>query len=327
MATFPSAIQFPVQWWGYPLHGKRRIKPTIALVVHITGNSGLPPAINEAKYSNRAGSGASFTFVTNRDGSIVQCLDPDTQTPWTNGDIKSPNTTIPTVKAMVGSNYNPNEFCYATCENVGYEPTYPLTNGQVATLVRLAAWASQQTGLPINRSTVLGHRDINSVTRYNCPTRWNLDALLGRIIDGANAILTPQPPQEGDMTPVTLKPVRQDWWTHIGDPAGVFWTGGPGLGAKKHFTSRDRVTSFAETADGTWIVLAYGAEVLWMLRANLDAIAGTRQPATGYGLPAASSGFTQAQLDAASAAAAAAAATAARAAGIAAAAAAAGAVK
>lgn len=194
MSTFAKATQYPVRWWGYPLHGPRRIKPSVLLVVHITGNSKLPNALAEATYSNRDGSGASFTFVTNRDGSIVQCLQPETQTPWTNGDINQPNTAIPTVKAMVGSPYNPNEFCFMTCENVGYEPGNPITTAQRQTLGELLAWGSKLSGLPINRSTVLGHRDINNVTRHNCPTSGNLEALLGDVIARGLAVLESQQP-------------------------------------------------------------------------------------------------------------------------------------
>lgn len=191
MARFPGATQFPVRWWGFPtVRAPRRIKPTILLVVHITGNSRLPSALGEAQYSNRDGSGASFTFVTDRDGSIVQCLDPETETPWTNGDINRPNTSIPTVKAMVGSRYSPNEFCFATCENVGYEPNgHPITDKQKATLARLVAWASEKSGLPINRNTVIGHKDINSVTRSNCPTSGDIDKFLAGIIADAKAIV------------------------------------------------------------------------------------------------------------------------------------------
>lgn len=189
--VYPAASQYAVNYWGYPFHGPRRIKPTILLVIHITGNSNLPNALGEATYSNRDGSTASFTFVTNRDGSIVQCLHPLTQTPWTNGDVMSPNMSIPTVAAACNGNpYNMNEFCFMTCENVGYPVSYEITTAQKETLAQLAAWGSKVSGLPVNRNTVLGHRDINSVTRHNCPTAGDLDALIAGIVKRANEILS-----------------------------------------------------------------------------------------------------------------------------------------
>jgi hypothetical protein len=156
----------------------------------------------EMQYSARAGSGASFTFAVNRNGTVVQGLHPETQTPWTNGDLNKPLS--PVTQAMVGSTYNANEFCFMTAENVGYNPGYPITAAQIDALAKLAAWGSKIANLPVNRNTVLGHREFNSVGRYNCPTPGDLNAFLNQIIAKANAILNP--PQEHTMAllPVEL---------------------------------------------------------------------------------------------------------------------------
>lgn len=194
MAKFPGATQYPVRWWGYPnIHSPRSIKPSVLLVIHQTGNSSLPSAMSEATYSNRDGSGASFTFVTNRDGSIVQCLDPASQTPWTNGDVNQPSARVQRIMSShPGHNFN--EFCFMTCENVAYLDRDPINARQKETLAQLAAWGSKQSGLPVNRDTVLGHRDINNVTRHNCPTTGDLDKFLGEIITRANEILGGEDP-------------------------------------------------------------------------------------------------------------------------------------
>ncbi|MEO7667148.1 MAG: hypothetical protein ABIU97_08970, partial [Dehalococcoidia bacterium] len=112
-----------------------------------------------------------------------------------------------------------------------------------------------------------------------------------------------------DMLPA-LKPVRQQWTTGMGDtlatsatatPGGQFWTLGPNQGERKFFTAPEKVWSLAETADGEFRAVEYGTEILWMHRNNLRPIAGTRNPATGYGSPTlnTTAGFTQAQFDAA----------------------------
>lgn len=189
MAKFPGAVQYPVRWWGFPtVRAPRRIKPTVLMVVHQTGNQRLPSAIGEATYSNRDGSGASFTFANNRDGTLVQCLDPVTQTPWTNGDLKEPSARV---KRIIGTRtgYSFNEFCFMTVESVAYLNSAPITAAQIKTLAKLAAWGHELTGLPINRDTILGHRDINSVDRWNCPTTGDLDKFLQDIIDQANEIV------------------------------------------------------------------------------------------------------------------------------------------
>lgn len=196
MATkFPGAVEYPVRWWGFPtVHAARRIKPVVLLVVHETGNSNLPSALGEATYSNRDGSGASFTFCNNRDGTPVQCLDPVTQVPWTNGDVKSPT---PRVKALMDKypGYNFNELCFMTAENVAYLDRDPITAKQKETLAQEAAWGSKISGIPVNRDTVLGHRNINTETRWNCPVPGDLGAFLDGIIARANEILQEEDPE------------------------------------------------------------------------------------------------------------------------------------
>ena len=210
MAKFPGATQYPVRWWGFPtVRAPRRRKPSILMVVHQTGNARLPSAIGEATYSNRDGSGASFTFVNNRDGSSVQCLDPVTQTPWTNGDLSNPNTSLPTVAAMVGSGFSPNEFCFMTAENVAYDVRpdrkHPITDAQKETLAQQIAWGHKLSGIPIRRSTVIGHADINSVSRKFCPTAGDLDKFLGKIITRAKEIVA-----SGEEDPAVIEQLRAE---------------------------------------------------------------------------------------------------------------------
>lgn len=266
--------------FGYPYRGSgRRLRPSVLAVVHITGNSRLPSALAEAQYSARDGSGASFTFVVNRNGTIVQCLHPETQTPWTNGDLNNPNRTIPTVNDMViraSQGYSANELCFLTVESVGYNPGYPITAAQIDRLADLIAWGSKVSGLPINRTTVLGHRDINSVSRYNCPTPLALDAFLGVIIAKANAILNailnptpaPEPSKEINMR---MREKYEEWSVPSGTP---FWTDGPGIGAVLHFPADALIETTAEEWDpdaqttGVWRTFRrrYNGEIAWIDR-------------------------------------------------------------
>ena len=51
---------------------------------------------------------------------------------------------------------------------------------------------AKATGLPVNRTTVHGHSDINSVNRASCPCpKASREAFLGDVIARANAILRP----------------------------------------------------------------------------------------------------------------------------------------
>ncbi len=160
--VFPGAILRPTTYYGYPtVSAGRRIKPTILAVIHGTDGFGIPSP----------SSTKSWTFSVTRDGTIYQFMDPVIAAPWTNGDIKSPDTSNPLVAAMVGSRYNPNEYCFLTIENVCY-----ISGGQRLTQAQLDAdrailrWGAKLSGLPMDRRHVIGHYQINGETRVNCPT-------------------------------------------------------------------------------------------------------------------------------------------------------------
>lgn len=75
-----------------------------------------------------------------------------------------------------------------------------LHDAQFESVARLVVAAHKVTGLPINRSTVVVHADINSVSRRSDP--WppaTREARIKRVIVRANAILRPS------ITTVTVK--------------------------------------------------------------------------------------------------------------------------
>jgi hypothetical protein len=97
-----------------------------------------------------------------------------------------------------------------------------------------------------------------------------------------------------DEMPTFTRPVRQKWAI----PAGTeFYTGGPELGQRKFFTANVELWSNGETVDGNWRRFEYGDEELWLRRAGLTPLHGTRNPATGFGAPTLGSGYTQDDLD------------------------------
>ena len=75
------------------------------------------------------------------------------------------------------------------CSGAGTEP---FTDAQFESVARLVAAASRTLGLPINRSTVVAHADINGVSRRSDP--WppaTREARAKRVISRANALLRP----------------------------------------------------------------------------------------------------------------------------------------
>ncbi len=178
--------------YGYPTRGaKRRRKPTILACLHQTANA-KATAMQERTYANRAGSwGPSATAYIERDGTIVRAIDAGEYAAWSQGDVASPNVKIPTVAAAVASGVNVNEWVYESieCSGAGLEP---FTDAQFESVSQLVAAASHALGLPVNRSTVVVHADINSVSRRSDP--WppaTREARVRRVIARANAILVP----------------------------------------------------------------------------------------------------------------------------------------
>ena len=102
--------------------------------------------------------------------------------------------------ALRAKGYNANEAYWLEIECVGYGSTYPITKAQKQFCATRIAAMAKATGLPVNRATVHGHSDLNSVNRASCPCpRASREAFLGDVIARANAILRPP------ITTVTVK--------------------------------------------------------------------------------------------------------------------------
>ena len=179
--------------YGYPRGAARRRKATILACLHQTANA-RATAMQERNYANRAHStGPSATAYIDRDGSIVRAILPGRHAAWSQGDLDHPDLTIPTVKAAVASGVNMNEWVYESLEVCG-RGAEPFSRQQFEAVAQLVAAASKATGIKVNRSTVIAHRDVNTVNRPSDP--WpaaTREARLRRVIDRANAILEPPP--------------------------------------------------------------------------------------------------------------------------------------
>jgi len=167
--------------YGYPQGQKRRIRPSVLMVVHITGNpdtaampEGITPGTGtyqEWKYVSSANykQNSAHMFVA-RDGNVIELFDAYDYAAWNNGDLKEPETSWPAIKRIVSQpQNNPNEFCLREVECTGSTGNYELTAEQMETVAWISAKDSIQTGFPIIRGdTVLTHADFNSVDRANC---------------------------------------------------------------------------------------------------------------------------------------------------------------
>jgi hypothetical protein len=177
--------------YGFPRGAKRRVEPIALLCIHVTDNPQNPPAsaIEERKYANREGSnGPSAHYYVDRDGSAVMAVGVQ-YAAWSNGDLRSPHTEVPGIPAVVSfaERYNANEAYALEIECCGRYPEYAIEDAQIRTVAYLAAVASSMSELPIERSTIHLHSDLNSETRNACPApRERALKLVDRVIELAS---------------------------------------------------------------------------------------------------------------------------------------------
>jgi LysM repeat protein len=190
--------------YGYAARGaRRRVTAPILACIHITGNrrTAANPdrhqaARDERNYANRPGSnGPSAHYYVARDGWAIEAIDPAKYAAWSNGDVASPNTAnagVAKVLALRTKGYNANEAYWLEFECVGYGSTYPITKAQQQFCATRTAAMAKATGLAVNRATIHGHSDLNSVNRASCPcAKASREAFLGDVIARANALLRP----------------------------------------------------------------------------------------------------------------------------------------
>jgi hypothetical protein len=199
---FSGAKLVQLKEWGYPQGSLRATPPKAKAfsVIHITGNSKLPSAEGETAWRlNDPVNQNSATFFVNRDGSIVQALgDPLHMDPWANGDVNKPDTSNPRIAAVVADGVNANTRTIVAIENVGYEPGNSITAAQETACAQIVAHYHAAAGVSVTRQTVIGHYQLNSVSRPNCPA---VDKrLLDRIVTKAQGQISAQ---EEEMTALT----------------------------------------------------------------------------------------------------------------------------
>lgn len=162
----------------------------------------------------------SCNAFIHEDGTIYELVPPEFAA-WTNGDMKQPDRSNPLIRTWDDNGWNPNQRTY-TIEHGGFSTQNKggaWTPAQWTSTVWLQAWVCQQYGLPIDRTHILGHFQINSVDKVNCPglspAEW--DRLIREIQTLAARYADDEPPAS---RPIALPPAVPDPW---GSPFGEFW--------------------------------------------------------------------------------------------------------
>jgi N-acetylmuramoyl-L-alanine amidase len=154
-------------------------------------------------------SDASSHYLVNKDGSVWQFVREE-DTAWANGEVHSPDRSIPWLDDCLRRGQNPNRLTVS----VETERTWqePLTEPQHRALVELLRGILVRHALPADRQHLVPHSAIDSVTRAHCPG--NLD--WARLLTDLAA-----PPADARTFPATGQTVR--------GPFLAFWLANGGL--------------------------------------------------------------------------------------------------
>jgi hypothetical protein len=143
---YPAATRFvaagaaAVRPWA-----SKRPRPVRRVVVHITGTSG--DLDTEIRADQAADARGAAHYVVGRDGEVVQMVRHD--------DVA--------VHAGAADDDSIAVFVIARPPGMFYrtDPGLPTTPPQYASLAELASWLCSKLGLPFDRTTVVGHREID----------------------------------------------------------------------------------------------------------------------------------------------------------------------
>ncbi len=187
--------------YGYPTRGHlRRHTPHILAVVHQTATN---PYDGQAMKLRDARNGPGFdgntaTYYVDQDGDAVHAVDGTKYASWCSAPEKISylDTTRPsmaTVRQHFANGVNPNECVWEQIECVG-TGTEPWSGAQFEQAAAIIAARAKLSGLPINRDTVVPHRDMNTVNRPSDP--WpgaTREARMATLIARAKALSTTAP--------------------------------------------------------------------------------------------------------------------------------------
>jgi N-acetylmuramoyl-L-alanine amidase len=112
----------------------------------------------------------SSNYFVHENGTIYELVPPQ-YSAWTNGDMKAPNLANPLIAKWARMGWNPNVRT-VTIEHGGYSKWGAggmLTSAQWTSTTWLQAWLAQEYRLPIDRTHVIGHFEINSIDKQGCP--------------------------------------------------------------------------------------------------------------------------------------------------------------
>jgi N-acetyl-anhydromuramyl-L-alanine amidase AmpD len=155
-----------------------------AVVLHVTDGD---TAAGTLSWFRSPASQVSAHYVVDRDGTVYRAVR-EADTAWANGVVRQPNLANPLIAGWARSGLNPN-LVTVSIEAVG-RPATPWPAAQHAAVAELIADICRRRQLPIDRTHIIGHYQLDSLTRPRCPglTAEDWDALIAAARQAAATI-------------------------------------------------------------------------------------------------------------------------------------------
>lgn len=158
-----AVTDYPSPNFGYPQgeHGRSGQKVE-AIVIHISEGS----LASMRSWFGQPASSASSTYGIGKAGQRERYVKED-DSPWTNGDVKKADLSIPWLARAIEQGVNPNELT-ETIEGEGFY-TEPVPEAKYQAILATVRERLAARGLTASKTTVIGHFQINGIDRANCP--------------------------------------------------------------------------------------------------------------------------------------------------------------
>jgi len=136
------------------------------VVMHVTGPGSMA---GMASWFKNPSSAVSAHFGIGKNGEVHQYVEVG-DSAWHAGILNRPDLSNPLVANWVSQGINPNR-CTIGIELLLGGPAEPLVDypAMKVSLDRLLAWLHEQTGVPLDTAHVLGHNQIDSISRSTDP--------------------------------------------------------------------------------------------------------------------------------------------------------------
>lgn len=189
--TYPDA-----SYWNHSPNSSPRgnNKVEYFVVHHAADTSAVQNQIT--RFMSKNDRGVSPNWLIGADGSVSEIVPPDSYRAWTTGSFDLKAVTVET-------------------QNTSGDPTWGISEDAHIAIAKLVVWASKRYGFPINRKTVIGHREVPGQATA-CPgPSMNLDKIVQYAVKLAEPVKPVEPTKPVDPTkpvePTKPTPTPEVW--------------------------------------------------------------------------------------------------------------------